>query len=76
MMWVLIIGGGVLLLLGALALWAVYLWRRGEELWSEVTKLGRQAVQLALLAEKIQTVPDQTDLEALRRRTSAGRRQP
>lgn len=76
MMWVLIIGGGVLLLLGALVLWGIYLWNRGEELWSEVTKLGRQADQLALLAEKIQTVPDQTDLDALRRRTREGRRQP
>lgn len=76
MMWVLIIGGGVLVLLVALVLWGVYLWRRGEELWSEVTKLGRQADRLASLADQIKTVPDQTDLDALRRRTSAGRRQP
>ncbi len=70
MMWVLIIGGGCLLLLVALVMWAVYLWNRGEELFSEVQKLGRQGEQLVSLAEQLRPDPAPEQLEAVRERVA------
>lgn len=74
-MWFWIIGGGLLLLVVALLMWARYLWNRGEELMSEVSKLGRQVDQLGALLEQIQPEPDEAGRAAVRERT-AERRQP
>ncbi|MVA75611.1 hypothetical protein GC722_06165 [Auraticoccus sp. F435] len=73
MMWVLIIGGGCLLLVVTLVLWGIYLWHRGEELWSEVAHLGRQAEQLADLAGQLAPEPDPERVQALRDRVAGPR---
>lgn len=53
-MWVLIFGGIALVALILLIAYAVWLWHKASDMFSEVKVLGRRAEELAALVDQIQ----------------------
>ncbi|RCK71442.1 hypothetical protein DT076_03250 [Desertihabitans brevis] len=70
--WVFVVIGvvGLLSLVG----WAVWLFHKAADVWSEIAMLGRRAEELGSLLEQLRPEPTPEQLQAVRDRTRVARR--